>query len=170
MQHDSINVGTGIQEEEIFTNLKCSLYTYFLAFHVSQAADYEKEGSVLRIRGKNILENEHVKVSDVWDWRLRFNSVNVWFFSPVSDTYFLFQIGAFHTLELELQRPFVLRKVWCLDLKGALFAGHLCTYYIHMAYTMKNVFTFSSVGILLYLVPKSIGKFGTLFLFSSCYF
>jgi protein pelota len=24
--------------------------------------DYDKEGSVLRVRGKNILENEHVKV------------------------------------------------------------------------------------------------------------
>lgn len=48
-----------------------------------EAVAYEKEGSVLRIRGKNILENEHVK------------------------------IGAFHTLELEVQRPFVLRKdVW----------------------------------------------------------
>ncbi|KAL8188591.1 hypothetical protein R6Q57_029879 [Mikania cordata] len=43
--------------------------------------DYDKEGSVLRIRGKNILENEHVK------------------------------IGQFHTLELESRRPFVLRKV-----------------------------------------------------------
>lgn len=48
-----------------------------------EAVDYDKEGSVLRIRGKNILENEHVK------------------------------IGAFHTLELELHRAFVLRKdVW----------------------------------------------------------
>ncbi|KAJ1409305.1 Translation release factor pelota [Sesbania bispinosa] len=48
-----------------------------------RVADYDKEGSILRVRGKNILENEHVK------------------------------IGAFHTLELELQRPFVLRKdVW----------------------------------------------------------
>ncbi|KAL8170832.1 hypothetical protein V2J09_022636 [Rumex salicifolius] len=45
--------------------------------------EYDKEGAVLRIRGKNVLENEHVK------------------------------IGAFHTLELELQRPFVLRKdIW----------------------------------------------------------
>ncbi|XP_042514409.1 protein PELOTA 1 isoform X1 [Macadamia integrifolia] len=44
------------------------------------AVDYDKEGSVLRIRGKNILENEYVK------------------------------IGAFHTLEIELHRPFVLRK------------------------------------------------------------
>ncbi|XP_073223616.1 protein PELOTA 1 isoform X3 [Cicer arietinum] len=50
---------------------------------VEDGVDYDKEGSVLRVRGKNILENEHVK------------------------------IGAFHTLELELQRPFVLRKdVW----------------------------------------------------------
>lgn len=48
-----------------------------------QDVDYDKEGSILRIRGKNILENEHVK------------------------------IGAFHTLEIDLKRAFVLRKdVW----------------------------------------------------------
>ncbi|KAL0382722.1 UNVERIFIED_CONTAM: protein PELOTA 1 [Sesamum calycinum] len=46
-----------------------------------ETIEYDKEGSVLRLRGKNILENEHVK------------------------------IGAFHTLELDLHRPFVLRKV-----------------------------------------------------------
>ncbi|KAK1271024.1 hypothetical protein QJS04_geneDACA007472 [Acorus gramineus] len=45
--------------------------------------NYDKEGSILRLRGKNMLENDHVK------------------------------IGQFHTLEIELQRPFVLRKdVW----------------------------------------------------------
>ncbi|XP_065636668.1 protein PELOTA 1 isoform X1 [Quercus suber] len=54
-----------------------------LEIKVEEVADYDSIGSVLRIRGKNILENEHVK------------------------------IGAFHTLELELHRPFVLRKdVW----------------------------------------------------------
>ncbi|XP_073306660.1 protein PELOTA 1-like [Primulina huaijiensis] len=48
-----------------------------------EGIEYDKEGSVLRIRGKNILENEHVK------------------------------IGAFHTLEVELHRPFLLRKeIW----------------------------------------------------------
>nr|GMC96086.1 protein PELOTA 1 [Ipomoea batatas] len=48
-----------------------------------EAVEYDKEDSALRIRGKNILENEHVK------------------------------IGAFHTLEIELHRPFVLGKdVW----------------------------------------------------------
>ncbi|XP_008800975.1 protein PELOTA 1 isoform X2 [Phoenix dactylifera] len=48
-----------------------------------ESVDYDKEGSVLRIRGKNILENEHVK------------------------------IGQFHTLQIEPHRPFVLRKdVW----------------------------------------------------------
>lgn len=48
-----------------------------------EAVDYDKEGSILRIRGKNIQENEHVK------------------------------IGSYHTLEIELHRPFVLRKdVW----------------------------------------------------------
>ncbi|KAH6790550.1 Eukaryotic release factor 1 family protein [Perilla frutescens var. hirtella] len=45
-----------------------------------ETVEYDKEGAVLRIRGKNVLENEHVK------------------------------IGAFHTLEIELNRPFVLRK------------------------------------------------------------
>ncbi|KAL0918683.1 hypothetical protein M5K25_010706 [Dendrobium thyrsiflorum] len=48
-----------------------------------ESVDYNKEGSVLRIRGKNVLQNEHVK------------------------------IGQFHTLEVEPHRPFVLRKdVW----------------------------------------------------------
>ncbi|XP_027104676.2 protein PELOTA 1-like [Coffea arabica] len=48
-----------------------------------ETMEYDKEGSALRIRGKNVLENEHVK------------------------------IGAFHTLEIEPHRPFVLRKeVW----------------------------------------------------------
>nr|GLL27861.1 protein PELOTA 1 [Ipomoea trifida] len=48
-----------------------------------KAVEYDKEDSALRIRGKNVLENEHVK------------------------------IGAFHTLEIELHRPFVLGKdVW----------------------------------------------------------
>lgn len=45
-----------------------------------EVVEYDKEGSVLRMRGKNILENEHVK------------------------------IGQFHTLEIDLHRPFVLRK------------------------------------------------------------
>ncbi|KAL5537982.1 hypothetical protein UlMin_044651, partial [Ulmus minor] len=54
-----------------------------LEVKVEEVADYDKVGDVLRIRGKNILENEHVK------------------------------IGQYHTLELELHRPFVLRKdVW----------------------------------------------------------
>ncbi|KAH7543430.1 hypothetical protein FEM48_Zijuj02G0183200 [Ziziphus jujuba var. spinosa] len=54
-----------------------------LEIKVEEVADYDKVGSILRIRGKNILENEYVK------------------------------IGAFHTLELELHRPFVLRKdIW----------------------------------------------------------
>ncbi|KAK9692175.1 hypothetical protein RND81_09G245900 [Saponaria officinalis] len=48
-----------------------------------EGVEYDKEGAVLRVRGKNVLENDHVK------------------------------IGAFHTLEIELHRPFVLRKdIW----------------------------------------------------------
>jgi hypothetical protein len=31
-------------------------------FLLFQGVDYDKEGSILRVRGKNILENEHVKV------------------------------------------------------------------------------------------------------------
>ncbi|XP_068660995.1 protein PELOTA 1 [Aristolochia californica] len=54
-----------------------------------ETVDYDNEGSVLRIRGKNVLENEYVK------------------------------IGAFHTLEIEQHRPFVLQKdiwdSWALD-------------------------------------------------------
>lgn len=50
---------------------------------VVESVEYDKEGSVLRVRGKNITENDHVK------------------------------IGQFHTLELELKRPFVLQKeIW----------------------------------------------------------
>lgn len=45
-----------------------------------EAVDYDKEASVLRIRGKNELENDFVK------------------------------IGAFHSLELELNQPFILFK------------------------------------------------------------
>uniref|UniRef100_A0A0C9RRV9 Protein pelota homolog n=1 Tax=Wollemia nobilis TaxID=56998 RepID=A0A0C9RRV9_9CONI len=48
-----------------------------------EAIDYDNVAAILRIRGKNVSENEHVK------------------------------IGAFHTLEIETQRPFTLRKdVW----------------------------------------------------------
>ena len=31
-----------------------------------KSVDYDKEGSVLRVRGKNITENDHVKVSNSW--------------------------------------------------------------------------------------------------------
>ncbi|KQK08685.1 protein PELOTA 1 [Brachypodium distachyon] len=44
------------------------------------SVEYDKDGSVLRVRGRNISKNEHI------------------------------QVGQFHTLELELKRPFVLRK------------------------------------------------------------
>jgi len=43
--------------------------------------EYDKVASVLRVRGKNMLESEHVK------------------------------LGAYHTMELDQQRPFVLAKV-----------------------------------------------------------
>ncbi|KAL1810816.1 hypothetical protein ACET3Z_020881 [Daucus carota] len=65
----------------------------------AEDVDYDKEGSLLRIRGKSIVENAHVK------------------------------IGAFHTLELELHRPFVLRKV-CFSLVIAIYDAkpvlHIC--------------------------------------------
>lgn len=54
-----------------------------LEIKVEEVADYDNVGSVLRIRGTNITPNEHVR------------------------------LGAYHTLELELQRRFVLTKdVW----------------------------------------------------------
>ncbi|KMZ60366.1 putative Pelota [Zostera marina] len=48
----------------------------------AEEVDYDKEGSALRIRGKNILQNEHVK------------------------------LGQYHTLEIELHRAFTLRKAF----------------------------------------------------------
>ncbi|KAL6146915.1 hypothetical protein ACLB2K_057591 [Fragaria x ananassa] len=54
-----------------------------LEIKVDKVPEYDQEGGVVRVSGKNILENEHVK------------------------------IGAHHTLELELHRPFALKKdVW----------------------------------------------------------
>uniref|UniRef100_A0A7I4DHN3 eRF1/Pelota-like N-terminal domain-containing protein n=1 Tax=Physcomitrium patens TaxID=3218 RepID=A0A7I4DHN3_PHYPA len=48
-----------------------------------ETVEYDKVASVLRVRGKNMLESEHVK------------------------------LGAYHTMELDQQRPFVLAKaVW----------------------------------------------------------
>ncbi|KAJ4773108.1 hypothetical protein LUZ62_063252 [Rhynchospora pubera] len=48
-----------------------------------EAVEYDKEGSVLRIRGKNLTVNDHVK------------------------------IGQFHTLEIEPHRPFAITKdIW----------------------------------------------------------
>ncbi|KAM0879427.1 hypothetical protein ACQ4PT_034240 [Festuca glaucescens] len=48
-----------------------------------QFVEYDKEGSLMRVRGKNQTKNEYV------------------------------QIGQYHTLELEIKRPFILRKeVW----------------------------------------------------------
>lgn len=46
-----------------------------------ETVEYDKVASVLRVRGKNMLESEHVK------------------------------LGAYHTMELDQQRPFVLAKV-----------------------------------------------------------
>ncbi|KAJ7973607.1 Protein pelota-like [Quillaja saponaria] len=54
-----------------------------LEIRIEEISDYDKDGSILRIRGKNMSPNQYVK------------------------------LGAFHTLELVLHRPFVLRKaVW----------------------------------------------------------
>lgn len=71
-----------------------------------QIADYDTLGSVLRIRGKNILENEYVKVIAV---QSKCSTYKCTIATHALHT--LLQIGAFHTLELELHRPFVLRKV-----------------------------------------------------------
>jgi len=41
-----------------------TLITECVLCFVMKSVDYDKEGSVLRVRGKNITENDHVKVSD----------------------------------------------------------------------------------------------------------
>lgn len=39
-----------------------TVFVLYLILFCLQVADYDKEGSMLRVRGKNVLENEHVKV------------------------------------------------------------------------------------------------------------
>ena len=74
--------------------------------------EYDKEGSALRIRGKNVLENEYVKVCNHPTLLL----LPLHYFNiAVKDMFMPLQIGAFHTLEIEPHRPFVLRKVCLLD-------------------------------------------------------
>ncbi|GAA0151628.1 translation release factor [Lithospermum erythrorhizon] len=76
-----------------------------------ERTEYDKQGSTLRILGKNITKNEHVK------------------------------IGAFHSLQLQLNRPFVLRKqVWdsrALDLLHQASTKNVVdhTKYAHQALT-----------------------------------
>jgi hypothetical protein len=41
-----------------------TLITECVLCFVMKSVDYDKEGSVLRVHGKNITENDHVKVSD----------------------------------------------------------------------------------------------------------
>jgi protein pelota len=69
-----------VQREAALGSRKAERRNLKLEINV-ESVDYDKEGSELRIHGKNILENEHVKM------------------------------GQFHTLVLELHRPFVLRKL-----------------------------------------------------------
>mmetsp|Transcript_19667 Transcript_19667/g.54879 ORF Transcript_19667/g.54879 Transcript_19667/m.54879 type:complete len:382 (-) Transcript_19667:320-1465(-) len=65
--------GTGTESERI--KLKLSVEV--------ESTDFDAEGGTLRIRGRNLTENEYIKLS------------------------------AYHTLELEVQRPFTLEKsVW----------------------------------------------------------
>lgn len=73
--------------------------------------DYDKDAAVLRIRGKNILENDHVKV----DCDADLYHIDFYFFLICAEPCVVSQIGAFHTLEIELKRPFVLRKVDALS-------------------------------------------------------
>lgn len=63
------------------------------------------------MRGKNILENEHVKVSDIQPNEFQFISAHAWLYFCCKFIVMSLQIGQFHTLEIDLHRPFVLRKV-----------------------------------------------------------
>nr|XP_023873791.1 protein PELOTA 2-like [Quercus suber] len=44
-----------------------------LEIKFEEVADYDSVGSVLRIRGKNVLENEHVKVQEVKRFSTQFH-------------------------------------------------------------------------------------------------
>lgn len=58
--------------------------------------EFDVAGGMLRVNGRNIVENKHVKVL--------FRS------SICSNSYFL-QMGAYHTLDLEMNRTFTLTKL-----------------------------------------------------------
>jgi hypothetical protein len=50
---------------QCYETLSALIIDYVLCF-LMKSVDYDKEGSVLRVRGKNITENDHVKVSNVF--------------------------------------------------------------------------------------------------------
>lgn len=67
------DVGAGSESERVKLKLMIAV----------EAVEYDAEGQQIRLKGRNLTENEHVK------------------------------LGAYHTIELELQRPFALYKdVW----------------------------------------------------------
>lgn len=113
--------------------------------YIFQVADYDTSGSVLRIRGKNILENEHVKVITSSSWLLYLLMYNS--NSRVMLVIISLQIGAFHTLELELHRPFVLRKV-CFLISSKMFTCSICCWDHAYIVLVASIIIFSSVLII----------------------
>lgn len=48
----------------LYNELYVAILLLLGCYNVDRQFEYDKEGSALRIRGKNVLENEHVKVCD----------------------------------------------------------------------------------------------------------
>lgn len=70
-----------------------------------ETLDFDSKGCVLRVKGRNIVENQFVKVSCCQTLA----SYNV-----LKLTQNLFKMGAYHTLDLEPNRKFTLAKT-CWD-------------------------------------------------------
>lgn len=65
-----------------------------------ETIDFDTQASMLRLKGRNVMENQYVKV-----FICIFN-FNVFNFNDL----IFFQLGAYHTLDLEVNRKFVLTK------------------------------------------------------------
>lgn len=72
-----------------------------------ESTDFDTQACVLRVKGRNIQENQYVKVLELTlKLRESFHVFFLKFFLPL----FFWQMGAYHTLDLELNRKFTLGK------------------------------------------------------------
>eukprot|EP00850_Spirogloea_muscicola_P019872 SM000201S05928 [mRNA] locus=s201:91467:95419:+ [translate_table: standard] len=157
VQKEATGGGGGGDSERV--RLKLEIRVELVADTVpwAQAVEYDATAAVLRVRGKNVAENEHVRVGSVPKPNPRTlhtslplpNLASLPVLVPLvitSQTKYgaaggawLHQVGAYHTLELDLQRAFMLTKVLHLncDPHPASTVQRLLTFPKHSAATIS---------------------------------